>query len=254
MEIFMKPIMTLFGVVCLACISLGLVDAGVSSSETLDNHETAPVVLQPEQKKPVNEGFKTDVIDSSVVAVRVRRSNNLGGWTAKTGTGVVLSNNRVITAKHLFAEPWTDVQVVFGGRGGVPEESVVWTPDMTFWIERDVVLLRNVPVPARIKPASVAAQPPNLEDPLMSIGLSSPSRIRLRVGHLMSIDKSQGLLNIDFNSSYGDSGGPTFNSKNEVVGIHVATGEARYVEIWGNRIEQYSTSVSVTDLPEIMAK
>jgi hypothetical protein len=195
-------------------------------------------------------GFNQLLVDSSVVVVHVRRHTSPTSAVAQSGTGVVLPGGRVVTATHLFKDAWTDVEIVFGGRTGHLEQPLVWKGEPTHVEGRDVTILGGVKVPEWVKPAKVSKRSPIVSDALVSFGLSRPSRPRIR-GGIVDEMQASGAIVIDVNSSMGDSGGPTFNQNNELVGIHTGVMTRTWEGKWGSRADVFSLSSRVTDLKEV---
>lgn len=195
--------------------------------------------------------FSPLAVDTAVVVVHVRRHTGSNAALAQTGTGVVLTDGRVLTATHLFKEAWNDVEIVFGGRAGRSEQAVLWKGEPTHIGDRDVTMLSDVRVPAWVKPVKVSKRAAAKGDSVVSFGLSRPSRPRLRGGVIDELQRSGGIV-IDVNSSQGDSGGPTFNQNNELVGIHTGVMTRTWEGKWGKRADVFSLSARVTDLKELV--
>jgi hypothetical protein len=195
--------------------------------------------------------FSLPVVDTAIVTINVRRYTGPTSAIAQTGTGVVLPGGRIVTATHLFKEAWTDVEIVFGGRNGHVEQPVIWTGQPVHVENRDVTVMPGVRIPEWVKPVKVSKRPAMVNDAVVSVGLSRPSRPRIRGGIVDEVQPS-GAIVIDVNSSEGDSGGPTFNQNNELVGVHNGVEFRTWEGKWGKRTDVFSVSVRVTDLPQVV--
>lgn len=243
-----RPPRTLAVVLLSVVATLGLVTAlGAGVAQP-----TAPA--QPSTPPPTTKitGFSPQAVDSCVVQVHVRRHTGPTSAVAHTGTGVVLPGGRVLTAMHLFKDEWTDVEIIFGGRNAHGEQAVLWKGEPTHFDKRDMTLLEGVRAPDWVKPAKIAKRPAAKGDSLVSFGLSRPSRPRLRGGVVDEVDPD-GTICIDVNSSDGDSGGPTFNQNNELVGIHHGVMTRSWEGKWGKKVDVLSMSYRVTDMKELAA-
>ena len=202
--------------------------------------------------QPVNKmvGFNPLTVDSCVVMVHVRKWTSPTSALAQTGTGAVLPGGRVITATHLFKEEWTDVEIIFGGRLGHAEQSVIWTGELLNIEDRDVTVLSGIRVPEWVKPVKISPKGVGKGDSLVSFGLSRPGRPRLRGGVVDELAEGGGIV-IDVNSSQGDSGGPTFNQDNQLVGVHTGVITRTWEGKWGKRSDVFSLTTRVTDLKQV---
>lgn len=213
----------------LAVQLLAILAAAPSSTAAADRPDASPAP------------FDLAAVDSSLVMLRVMRQSG-DQLKGRQGTAVFIGKDRVLTAAHLFDAPFTQVELFFGGREGRPRQRVV-LPSNRLTLHRydgvDVAVIRNVTAPTWAAAPPLAVQPPRVGDLMTSIGLKDIDSRRIRTGPVKDATPSGGggdttsgaesaseggLFNIEFTSEEGDSGGPTFNDRGELVGIHTATG------------------------------
>jgi S1-C subfamily serine protease len=69
---------------------------------------------------------------------------------------------------------------------------------------------------------TVATRPPAVGDRVTSVGLAEPGLLRVRSGPVTALRAFDGTFESVMPSQQGDSGGPTFNARGELVGVHCA--------------------------------
>lgn len=159
----------------------------------------------------------------SIVQVRVRARVDGRTVQYRLGTGVYLGNGRVLTAKHLFEE-YLDAEVIFGGRERVVPVVREWKPadEAAFYDQTDVAMLTGVAAPTWARGVRIADAPPAVGETVTSVGLGDPSLLRVRSGPVTATRSLDGTFESVMHSQHGDSGGPTFNARGHLVGIHCA--------------------------------
>lgn len=107
----------------------------------------------------------------------------------------------------------------------------------------DVSLLTNIAAPAWVKPAKIAPRKAALNDATVSVGVQRDLVRRVRTGVVVDTTSSPHTFHATSASQKGDSGGPTFNAKGEVVGILSGVMTAQWKRPDGSTFER-TTSVS----------
>ncbi|MBL0871220.1 MAG: trypsin-like peptidase domain-containing protein [Phycisphaerales bacterium] len=107
----------------------------------------------------------------------------------------------------------------------------------------DVSLLTNIAAPAWAKPAKIAPRKVALNDATVSVGVQRDLVRRVRTGVVVDTTSSPHTFHATAASQKGDSGGPTFNAKGEVVGILSGIMTAQWKRPDGSTLER-TTSVS----------
>lgn len=135
------------------------------------------------------------------------------------GTGVVLNDHTVLTANHVI-ERANFITVTFFGSTFALKATVVKTDK-----DKDLALL-TIPVPKGIPKATVECQEVVYGEPLVMIGFPLGMPWVLSRGFVASQylggAKDGGQTLMDMRTNHGNSGGPVFNSKGQVVGIALA--------------------------------
>lgn len=107
----------------------------------------------------------------------------------------------------------------------------------------DVSLLTNIAAPAWAKPAKIAPRKAALSDATVSVGVQRDLVRRVRTGVVVDTTSSPHTFHATSASQKGDSGGPTFNARGEVVGILSGVMTAQWKRPDGSTFER-TTSVS----------
>lgn len=107
----------------------------------------------------------------------------------------------------------------------------------------DVSLLTNIAAPAWAKPAKIAPRKAALNDATVSVGVQRDLVRRVRTGVVVDTTSGPHTFHATAASQKGDSGGPTFNAKGEVVGILSGVMTAQWKRPDGSTFER-TTSVS----------
>lgn len=139
------------------------------------------------------------------------------------GSGALINEQgRILTAAHVVDKA-TDIEVVYAD-GTKTSGHVVWVESMI-----DLAMIQAVDVPDNIKPLKLAkSKDYQIGEQVIVIGAPYGVSHSLSVGYLSGIrdgkpipatDITPRLLQTDASINVGNSGGPMFNSKGEIIGI-----------------------------------
>ena len=150
------------------------------------------------------------------VEYKVNLANSLGSGALITEKG------RILTAAHVV-ERATKIQVIFND-GTKTSGHVVWVDKLI-----DLAMIQAAKVPNDIKPLELAkAKDYNIGEQVMIIGAPYGVSHSLSVGYLSGVRDKQAIpgsklvprfLQTDASINMGNSGGPMFNAKGEILGI-----------------------------------
>jgi serine protease Do len=192
-------------------LSLSLISIGASAENTIQKlyKSVNPAVVELHVKaladpKPGQTTYKATVSGS-------------------LGSGALINKKgRILTAAHVVDKA-TEIEVVYAD-GTKTTGHVVWVESMI-----DLAMIQAVEVPKNIEPLKLAkAGDYEIGEQVVVIGAPYGVSHSLSVGYLSGIRDSQKipateitprLLQTDASINVGNSGGPMFNSKGEIVGI-----------------------------------
>lgn len=152
---------------------------------------------------------------------------------ASWGTGVLLDDGRIVTARHVLVNeagftPQSG-SIIFGGRNNNPyfDGARGGTINFRFSDKRlDLAVITNATVPsfAKDKGVRITKNIPSEGDLLTSVGLENLEAVRIHAAPVKLRDTFNSNLIIGVSAQPGDSGGPVFNDQGELVGINSAVG------------------------------
>jgi S1-C subfamily serine protease len=214
------------GVATGALIAAAMVAAGVGSRPPLGGAWAEEAGAETVQGAIARTVCAARECPPCVVLIRVSGE----GGKVETGTGILLNDGRVLTAAHVLkgASPDRPPQVIFGGRGGRLEfdgskgRAVTWKSAP----KGDLAAIRGVAVPpwaAGIAPGGGALKP---GDPIMLVGLEPFGGLRVYAGAMAGSDRIGPHLHVNLMAQRGDSGGPAFDARGNLVGIVSGGGTA----------------------------
>ncbi len=149
------------------------------------------------------------------VAVNVRQG-------AAQGSGVLISNNYVLTAAHVGGRPHQRATVVLNDGTELPAEVLGMNRNV------DAGLLKIVDTRGKVLPYATIGHSRSLRKDQLVYGAGHPGGWQsnrgfvLRAGRIIEVMKD--TLITDVALIGGDSGGPLFNLKGELIGIHSRIG------------------------------
>ncbi len=180
----------------------------------------------PAQARPLNEVFNS--VSSAVVVVYTRQreidNRSQGGFVnvGGVGSGVLISDDQVMTAAHVV-QTAERVLVEFPNGQRIPARIVASAP------AADVALLQLEQRPSRTVPARLGnSDSAKVGDQVFVVGAPFGISHTLTVGHISARRKQNrtfgGMLQAEFLQTdaainRGNSGGPMFNMRGEVIGI-----------------------------------
>lgn len=165
--------------------------------------------------------------------VRIALPEHAGQWwdRVRIGTGVYIGAGRVLTAHHVVytgtpvsAAPLTiSVRAYDAGRG---DRRQYTDPSPAATPARDVAVISVSEAPPNVHAATLAQDRPKIGDKLTGFGLGSAWRGGLRELPCTVVSRSLdgSFFAIDAPTVHGDSGGPVFNEKGELVGLMLGGG------------------------------
>lgn len=145
------------------------------------------------------------------------------GAPKHAGTGVLLSDGRVLTAAHLVNEASADqpVRVRFAGVGDGGAKNKV-SADKIAWKKHpsaDVAILSGVTVPLGVPGAKLADASPKDGAWLCIAGRDMEGGVHVYGGAVSGRDEMGPRLHISVATQSGDSGAPVFGADGRLVGI-----------------------------------
>ena len=205
----------------------------------------------------------------AIVHVRSKAPGREDSW----GTGVLLADERVLTASHVLqcrqgGTP-PQLEIVFGGRNGQAEFDGAAGRSLSITLSDDwpgadtgqllpngdLAIIGGVNVPKWATGVTLAKNTPVKGDVLTSVGLEAPSAVRVHVAAMIGKEEPvvtqwsgrhfravRPYLRIGVTCDKGDSGGPVFNQRGELVGINTATSDYSDIHLE----EQPSTRIQFT--------
>lgn len=195
----------------LLLVSLSVVALGASAENTIQKlyKSVNPAVVELHVKaladpKPGQAAYKASVAGS-------------------LGSGALINKKgRILTAAHVVDKA-TDIEIVYAD-GTKTSGHVVWVESMI-----DLAMIQAVDVPENIKPLKLAkANSYQIGEQVIVIGAPYGVSHSLSVGYLSGIRDGKQipatnitprLLQTDASINVGNSGGPMFNAKGEIIGI-----------------------------------
>lgn len=137
------------------------------------------------------------------------------------GSGVVVGPTMVLTAGHV-CEGESKVDVIFDN--GVRRQARVIVYNAPE--DRDFCAV-YVPVPDQYKPARVNCQPAQWGEAVAAVGNPLGEFQTISFGHVAGTEDYEApfahRVMLDITTTYGNSGGPIFNTSGEVIGLLVQT-------------------------------
>lgn len=141
------------------------------------------------------------------------------GAVAGHGSGVVISDSYIITAAHVVAGISNGADIRFDD-GRTAHADVLWqNPDY------DVALLRFTITPADISSANLICRTPGVGEAVYTVGNPLSNDFLTQWGHVSGTPRRAGdwpiIVHLDMTVAPGNSGGPLFDDRGNVVGIVV---------------------------------
>jgi S1-C subfamily serine protease len=170
-----------------------------------------------------------DVNDCPPCVVQIQCKH--GDFWGAQGTGVMLKDGRILTAAHVVDEHPDDrheISVIFGGRNGhkLFDGAQGRRIEVKFNRNADLAVLTGVVIPdfATGKGAALGDRAPQDGDLLTSVGLENLEAIRVHAAPMIGRDSSRPMVYMGVTAQQGDSGGPVFDRKGQLVAINSAIG------------------------------
>ncbi|MGH0036500.1 MAG: trypsin-like peptidase domain-containing protein [Myxococcota bacterium] len=216
-----------------------IVKAHSSAAERLFADAAFAALLDPDEPEArrMLEATRRELTHAPLPPLDIRYAGHMGLFkrfdfdqlrrstvTVKSGPGhgsgfLLAGRHYVLTNWHVVRASPDDLRVVFGASTGVPAQVVRGDPD------RDVALLK-LARPAPVEPLALATAAPQVGDVIYVIGTPLDQSLRQSVTRgIVSANRTMNglaFLQTDAAISPGNSGGPAFNERGEVIGLAVA--------------------------------
>lgn len=152
------------------------------------------------------------------------------------GSGVVVAENRILTARHVvdFAESVT----VEYQDGSTKTARVLWKSEVS-----DLALIEADTT--GYMPAVIDCSPVENDEAILVVGNPLRTRWAVTRGHVATDIRDHGMVFIDALISPGNSGGPVFDTYGQLRGIAVALQVAPIG--WGREVRGLSLMVPISD-------
>jgi S1-C subfamily serine protease len=170
------------------------------------------------------------------------------------GSGVLIDGGRVLTAWHVLRDAPQNAVVRFRGMDPIPAKFVAGDNN---W---DIALLFIDIDPKKIEPAKIADRDPIKRDPVTIAGYGPvPDLYRERTGLVTQYLSPAGLgidelVEVSVTARDGDSGGPMYNQKGEIVGILFGSSDGFTSGACASRLREFIDRQSVTDIYQKWSK
>ncbi|CAN5694542.1 hypothetical protein BH11PLA1_BH11PLA1_03250 [soil metagenome] len=210
--------------------------------------------------------WSSPAVRLSPVLVRIRTDLGNGLIETREGTGVSLGGGRILTASHVINQ-FTTIEIVFveaqptenAAAGGVASFSAARSAAVALDTAKsrvlsfpryDVSIITGVAAPAWAVGAALAATHPALGDATLAVGLTGALDRRERRGPVVDTRAIGNAFLTDAPTRKGDSGGPVFNARGELIGIHSAQVSGTFTRADGTTHDRVlSAAYDITALP-----
>jgi len=192
-------------------ISLNFITANASAQNTIQKlyKSVNPAVVELHIK--------------SLVDPKSEQTTNKAHVAGSLGSGALINKKgRILTAAHVVDKA-TEIEVIYAD-GTKTSGHVVWVESMI-----DLAMIQAVDVPETIEPLKLAKRSDyQIGEQVIVIGAPYGVSHSLSVGYLSGIRESKKipatdiiprLLQTDASINVGNSGGPMFNTKGDIIGI-----------------------------------
>jgi hypothetical protein len=159
----------------------------------------------------------------------------------------------VVTCAHLFRQGTGDVQVVF------PDGHT--TSARVLRVDTSADLAALAIAAPRVEPVAVAQEFPECGDPLTSCGYGGDGKLSCNRGQALGYVSTVGaqgieVLELSGSARFGDSGGPVFNVRYELVAVLFGTNGRVVDATFCGRVRRFLAGLSprFSDSPRIAAK
>lgn len=176
----------------------------------------ATALLVPGDVKMATAGSPADIVLDNTPAILFLQVVNPDGSVVETGTGFIVSHDGyVVTVAHLRPDPTQSLQAVIGQRAGTrfPLEfrEIDEDNDVALWQLPQSIACRTSVV--------ISPTPVKVFDRILAVGFPRTEGLSPSVMSIKNVHADHGFYSTDGFLEPGNSGGPVFDEKGQVIAV-----------------------------------